>query len=107
MVFILMALIVVFSFYEVTVNLDIASARTVQLPDPEVEAEYLRCYQEQDEAMHRSVFGTVDNPDVQREMISTNRERIVDECRQKFAEQLITLQVPSRFNLVNLKPRFW
>jgi hypothetical protein len=94
-------------FFEVTFPFDISSSYETKVPDPAVEADYERCYQEKDKEMHRRVFATVDNPDVQKEYISTNREQIARECREQFAERLITVRQPSRFNLVDLKPRFW
>lgn len=57
--------------------------------------------------MHRAVFAAIDNPDVQKEMISTNRDRIASECRQQFAEMTVTIERDVELNLVDLKPRFW
>lgn len=93
--------------FEVRLPLDFARIEFVQVPDPDVEAEYGRCYEERDAAMHRAVFDAIDNPDVQKEMISTNREKIARECRQRFPEQMITVDKEVATNLVNLKPRFW
>jgi hypothetical protein len=94
-------------FFEVTFPLDIASSYESEAPDPAIEAQYTGCYREKDQEMHRDVFSRVDNPDVQKELISSNRERIARECRELFPEHLITVQEPARFNLVDLKPRFW
>jgi len=105
--FLALAIIGTFVFFEVTFPLDISSASEAEVPDPVVEAEYARCYQERDEAMHRVAFGTIDNPDVQKEFISANRERIARECRELVPEQLITVLQPARFNLVDFRPRFW
>ena len=96
-----------FVLFDVSFPFDISLSHETEMPDPSVEAEYTRCYQEKDEDMHEVAFGTIDNPDVQKEFISTNRERIARECRQAIPEQLITIEEPSRFNLVDLKPRFW
>jgi hypothetical protein len=102
----LMAVIVLAICYDVTFTFDVSLARQVQSPDPVIAAKYLRCYETADETMHGFVFATVDNPDVQKEMISTSRERIARECRQQIPEQLITLQEPARFNVMDLNPRF-
>jgi len=102
-----MALIVFVMLYDVTFRFDMAFAREVQQADLLIETAYMRCYQQQDEAMHDFVFGTVDNPDVQKEFIITNRERIARDCREQFPEQLISVRQPSRFKLMDLKPRFW
>jgi hypothetical protein len=102
-----LAIVILPGLFEVTIPLDVAPARDVQIPDPAVEAEYSSCYQEKDRAMHRAAFGTIDNPDVQKEFISSNRVHIARDCRLEFPEQLITVQEPPRFNLVDLEPRFW
>ena len=93
--------------FEVRLPLNFARIEAVQAPDPDVEAEFWRCYEERDEAMHRAVFGAIDNPDVQKEMISTNRENIARECRQRFPEEMIRVERAVATNLVDLKPRFW
>lgn len=104
---VILAMILVFVFFEVSFPLDIAPAAEARVPDPTIEAEFERCYAERDREVHRTAFSTIDNPDVQKEFISTNRERIAGECRKSNPERLITVQEPSRFNLVDLNPRFW
>jgi len=99
--------VILLVLFDVTFPFDVAPARDTESPDPIVEAEYLSCYQEKDKEMHGVAFGTIDNPDVQKEFISTNREHIARECRLEVPEELITVQEPSRFNLIDLKPRFW
>lgn len=102
-----LVLVAVFVLFEVTFPLDVASPYESVIPDPAVEAEYLNCYEEKDKAMHRVAFSTIDNPDVQKEYISTNRDRIARECRLQFPEELIKVLQPARFNLVDFEPRFW
>lgn len=99
--------VLLIALFEVTFPLDAGSGYETALADPVVEADYMRCYREKDLEMHRAVFDTIDNPDVQKEMISTNRERIATECRELFPEKMITVREPARFNIVDLKPRFW
>lgn len=99
--------IATFVLFDVSFPFDISPSHETEIPDPSVEAQYRDCYQRKDQEMHEVAFGTIDNPDVQKEFISTNRERIARECRQAIPEQLITIDEPSRFNLVDLKPRFW
>ena len=99
--------LVFIAFYEVSLPLEWAGVESVQMPDPDTEAEYRRCYEEKDAAMHQAVFGAIDNPDVQKEMISTNRDRISIECRQRHPENTITVERDVESNLIELKPRFW
>jgi hypothetical protein len=103
----LLVVIVTFIFFDVTFPLDVASPSETRAPDPALAAEYERCYEVRDKEMHGVAFGTIDNPDVQKEFISTNRARIAHECRELFPERLIAVHEPARFNLVDLNPRFW
>lgn len=78
----------------------------LQLPDPEQEARYSNCFAEQDHRIHEVAFGTIDNPDVQREYIATERDKARSDCRQKFPRRLITETRPFDFNLIDLDFRF-
>lgn len=78
-----------------------------QVADPEVEALYAACYQERDDEIHATAFGTIDNPDVQKEYITTNRARAAAECRALHPESFIAVEEAPRFRLVNFTPRFW
>ena len=102
-----LVIIAIFVLYDVSLPLVVASSYETSAPDPAIEAEYLGCYEAKDAAMHRVAFGTIDNPDVQKEYISTNRERIAQECRKQVPEKMIVVQEPARFNIIDLKPRFW
>lgn len=103
----LIAAVIVMSLYKVTFNFEFSFATQVQRPDAAVEAEYARCFERKDKDMHGVAFDTIDNPDVQKEFITANREIIARECRQRFPEKLTIVQLPFRFNLVDLQARFW
>lgn len=101
------ALLAVFVLFDVTFVFDIAGAGRQELPDPAAEAAYEECYRQKDEEIHTTAFGTIDNPDVQREFIASNRARAAAECRRLHPERMITVEEPARFNLVDIEPRFW
>jgi hypothetical protein len=42
------------------------------------------CVAARDHEIHRKTFATVDNPDVQREMLATQKEIAIKECRKQF-----------------------
>ncbi|MDH4049318.1 MAG: hypothetical protein OEV63_14435 [Gammaproteobacteria bacterium] len=44
------------------------------------------CVAERDRQIHEQVFATVDNPDVQRELLITKKEQAIRECRERFPE---------------------
>lgn len=96
-----------FLLFDVDFVMDIAGPAESQIADPEVEARYQACYAARDEEIHTTAFGTIDNPDVQKEFITSNRARAAAECRALHPESIITVIEPPRFNLVDLTPRFW
>lgn len=97
----------IFILYEVDFIFDIAGASQTQVADPAIEAAYEQCYAEKDDEIHATAFGTIDNPDVQKEFITSNRAQAATECRTLHPESIITIEDPGRFNLVDLTPRFW
>ena len=78
-----------------------------QIPDPEIEAAFDACYAGKDDEIHTTAFGTIDNPDVQKEFITANRARAVAECRELHPERLINVENQDGFFGVKLTPRFW
>jgi hypothetical protein len=103
----LLAGIITILLFEVNFVLDWGGSVVREFPDPSVESEYKRCYQEADKRIHDTAFGTIDNPDVQKEFISSNEARAAAECRALYPEVMIRTEESADFNLVDLKPRFW
>ena len=95
-----------FALFEVRVNFQFSLAGEKSELDAGQEARYAACYAERDREIHDVAFGTIDNPDVQKLYISSNRELAATECRLLFPEQRITVEQPFRFNLVDLRFRF-
>ena len=99
--------VVIVVLFEVRVNFEFAPGKKSRVPDPAVEDEYRRCYEERDDEIHRRAFATIDNPDVQKEYIASNRAIAARDCREQYPERLIAVEEPERFNLFDLEPRFW
>ncbi|MGI9262489.1 MAG: hypothetical protein ACR2QR_10665 [Woeseiaceae bacterium] len=78
---------------------DIAPSTMTDIVDPAVEANFAACYREKDDEIHTTAFGTIDNPDVQKEFITANRARAAAECRAQHPESLISIEEPGRFNV--------
>lgn len=97
----------VFVLYDVDFRFDFSGPNESRIADPEVEAAYAACYAARDDEIHTTAFGTIDNPDVQKEFITSSRARAAAECRALHPESIITVEKPARFNLVDLTPRFW
>ena len=93
--------------YEVTLDPQFALPMSSEKPDAEQEARYLDCYEKRDTEIHRAAFGSIDNPDVQKEFINTNRAQAAAACRTEYPVRSETVSTPFRFNLIDLSPRFW
>lgn len=99
--------IVTVALFDVEPVFDVALPGESGIPDPAVEEAYARCYQKRDDEIHATAFGTIDNPDVQKEFIASNRQRAARECRDRYPGVMITVREPARFNFFDLEPRFW
>lgn len=99
--------VVTLVLFDVSINPEFAMPRESELADPRIEAEYARCFRARDEEIHGTAFGTIDNPDVQKEFITSSRAEAARACRALHPERTITVAEPFRFNLVDLEPRFW
>jgi len=96
-----------FVLFDVDFVFDLAGPSERQIADPETEAGYEACFAARDHEIHETAFGTIDNPEVQKEFITSNRVRVAEECRARYPEKIITVEEPAHFNLAELKPRFW
>jgi hypothetical protein len=101
------SLVAVIVLFEVSVNVEFSMPRDMTRADPEREVRYQACFEEKDAEIHRIAFATIDNPDVQKEFINTNRAAARGDCRQAYPMQMETIKEPFRINLIDLQPRFW
>jgi len=102
----ILAVIAMPVLFDITVDPVFRLPRDVQQPDPGQEARFESCMQARDREIHHRAFDTIDNPDVQKEYISSRRERAAEDCRAEFPRQMITVHEPLQFNLVDVEPRF-
>ncbi len=68
---VLIAVVLLLVLFEASVSPSI----TREVADPAAEARYAACWQEKDDEIHDTAFGMIDNPDVQKEFITSNRAR--------------------------------
>jgi hypothetical protein len=104
---IIAALIIVLLLFEVSLDLQFSLPGEEKQPDFEQEALFAACYEKRDAEIHRIAFGTIDNPDVQKEFINTNRERATANCRRSFPATETIVTTPLRMNLLDFEPRYW
>ena len=100
-------LAVLLILFDVTINPEFAMPQDIERLDAEEEAHYLACYSERDAEIHRRAFGTIDNPDVQKEFITNNRAVAAAECRAENPRRTVMITTPLRINFIDLSPRFW
>ena len=99
-------LILTLALYEVHVDPQFDLPQERQQADPAQEARFDECFAQRDAGIHEAAFATIDNPDVQREFIATERDKARAACRKQFPQRLQTIQRPFRFNLVDLRFRY-
>ena len=93
-------------FYEPPLALDInpnfSMPRDIETLDFKQEALFENCVDERDRLIHAETFSSIDNPDVQREVLATRKARAVSECRLNFPKRRVTTSEPLHFNLIDL-----
>lgn len=76
-----------------------------EVADPEQEERFRHCVAERDRQIHERTFGTIDNPDVQREVLITEKEKAIAACRELYPETMVTKTQSFRFNLIDVERR--
>lgn len=99
-------LVVAWTFFDVDINLEFSMPRNVEMLDFEQESLFKNCVDEKDRLIHAETFGTIDNPDVQREILVTEKERAARECREIYPERRVTTSEPFHFNAIDLTFRY-
>ena len=99
--------VAVFALFDVSVNFKFSMPHEKEQADAEQEARYQACYDERDAIIHRIAFGTIDNPDVQKEFIFSSRARAATECRTENPQQMVKVSKPFRFNVFDFSARLW
>lgn len=94
-------------FFKVTIEFGMVPEKYTEIPDPAVEKRYKACYKAKDDNIHTTAFGAIDNPDVQKEFITSSRAEAQSICRATYPENLISIKVPAKRNLIDFEPRFW
>jgi hypothetical protein len=97
------ALLLLFLFFEVRFDFQVSMPREIVELDSEQENRYIRCVEERDAEIHRIAFATIDNPDVQREYLATQKDEAKLVCRSEFPMKKNTKKQSFRVKLVDLK----
>ena len=104
---IIAALIIALLLFDVSVDVQFSLPGEQKRPDLEQEALFAACYEKRDAEIHRTAFGTIDNPDVQKEFINTNRERATANCRRSFPATETIVTTPLHISLLKIEARYW
>ena len=101
-----LAAVIVLLLFDVDVNPRMSLPGETEAIDPEQEARYEACVEEQDRIVHGETFAAIDNPDVQREVLTTRKSEAKRECRERYPERTTVVEVPFEFNIVDLEFRY-
>ena len=101
------AVAAVLGLYNVEIVFDQFVSNGSEITDPAVERAFQECYAKKDDEIHTVAFGTIDNPDVQKEFITSNRVRARAECRERYPVVMIRWEASTTTNFVDLTPRYW
>ncbi len=99
-------LIVILILFDIDIEPKFSLPRDVETLDLEQETRFQSCVDERDRFIHAETFGTIDNPDVQREILATEKDKAVRECRGLYPEYRVTSSEPFHFNIIDLKFRY-
>ena len=100
------ALVVFLVLFEVQLDFEFSPERETMVADAGQEERFAGCVEERDRDIHRKTFGSIDNPDVQREVLASEKQKAVAACRELFPQILVPESQPLRFNLVDVKFRY-
>jgi len=101
-----MLMAVTLIFFEVDFVAEFSLPQEIDILDADQEARFEACVAEKDAAIHASTFRDIDNPDVQREILVTQKEQAIRDCRESLPERWVTVSEPLRFNIIDLSFRF-
>ena len=101
------ATVLVIALYDVQFNFVFSLPGEIEQTDLLQDALYKQCYELRDKQIHDTAFGTIDNPDVQKEFINTSRADAASECRDKYPQLWITVWQEFHMNIVDLRARYW
>lgn len=104
--FLALAVLIILMLFRVELRFDFSLPREVEIADPQQEERFRACVEARDREIHRQAFGTIDNPDVQREVLITEKEKAIAACRAEYPETLVTVEEALRFNLFDVERRF-
>lgn len=91
--------------FDVSLNLQFALTADTQQPDARQETLYRSCFAKRDTRIHERAFAEIDNPDVQREFIASERDAARTACRAEFPERWQTVRSPFRWNIFDFHRR--
>lgn len=99
-------LVIFLALFRVDFRFEFALPGERKIVDPEQERRFRDCVEARDREIHERTFGAIDNPDVQREVLITEKERAIAACRESYPETTVTEPQPFRFNLFDIERRY-
>ena len=92
--------------FDITIDFELSMPREDEILDAAQEARFDACLDQRDRIIHTETFSNIDNPDVQREILLTEKERAAAACRVKFPERRVAIEMPFQFNVLDFEFRY-
>ena len=99
--------VLIFAIYDMQIEFAFSLPGEIEQLDSAQETLYMQCFESRDKRIHDTAFGTIDNPDVQKEFINTSRADAASECRDQYPQQWVTIPQAFHLNIIDLRARYW
>jgi len=99
-------LIMALILFDVDIDPEFSLPHDVVTLDSNQESRFKNCVDEKDRLIHAETFAAIDNPDVQREILITEKERAARVCRDTYPQRRVTVSEPMHFNVIDLTFRY-
>ena len=107
LIFLLLSIVIIgVLFFEIETNVRFAFPKKIEILDSSQELIYLKCVEARDKIIHAQTFSSIDNPDVQREVLSARKNQALAECRGLHPAKMVEINQAFEVNIFDLKYRY-
>ena len=93
-------------FFETEVNIFVTLPKKIEKSDLDQENLFLECVNAKDKIIHAQTFSSIDNPDVQREVLSAKKNQALLECRDIYPVKMTVINQSFEINIFDFKYRY-
>ena len=107
LIFLLLSIVIIgVFFFEIETNVRFAFPKKIEILDSSQELIYLKCVEARDKIIHAQTFSSIDNPDVQREVLSARKNQALAECRGLHPAKMVEINQSFEVNIFDFKYRY-